>query len=118
MNRLILFWTVSIFISFSSLVNLSGQNMVYHNVDSLYQILDNLIINEADVELVLDQVNLLLKIDTCSEMNVPPPHRRNKYFLYAKRLYKAFNIGNRGSACSETDVPPPHRLCKNDFLVY
>jgi tetratricopeptide (TPR) repeat protein len=48
-----------LFVTFYSLINLSGQDMKYHTIDSLIK-------NEAKEELILEQINLLLKSDTCN----------------------------------------------------
>ena len=51
-------------IIFSSLYNLSGQDVEYKNVDSLYHVIDSLYTNNADVEDIHKLVNLILKSDT------------------------------------------------------
>ena len=53
-------------IIFTSLFNLSSQNVEYYNIDSLYHIVDSLSKNDDNVELTLDYVNLILKSDTCN----------------------------------------------------
>jgi len=55
-----------IVIIFSGLFNLSGQNVEYFNIDSLYHIVDSLYKNNADEELILEKVSLILKSDTCN----------------------------------------------------
>ena len=54
------------FITFIGLANLSGQNTQYHNIDSLYHIIDSLKKNDANIELIHKYVNLILKSDSCN----------------------------------------------------